>query len=73
MRPTRGPVPAAGAFGIDPTAGTRRRRGARPQRCEALRGRRIGARAGQRWSIGSTSRRVAPTNSWRGRPIFCSG
>jgi signal transduction histidine kinase len=26
-----------------------------------------------RWSIGLTSRRVAPTNSWRGRPIFWSG
>ncbi len=27
----------------------------------------------QRWAMGSTSRRSAPENSWRGRPILYSG
>ena len=34
---------------------------------------RAGARTGQRLAIGTTSRRVAPVKSCRGRPIFWSG
>ena len=48
-----------------------RHRGRAPR--EPAAGRCRAPRYGQRWSIGLTSRRVAPTNSWRGRPIFCSG